>query len=200
MSAYAWPAAWKPLRFQMRLIPNLRTFVGPYTPTVQVIDLLGERWCATIELPPSNDPIVIAAREAYFDRLKGAAHQIILPHLKLHAPQGTMRGTPTLAAAVAQLANVLPIQTTAGATLLAGDMLGCGGQLFRVMANGVADGTGRVDVEVQGRARVALTSGAAVTWNAPTANFMLKSGDGVPIVWQPGSLSDAISFEVIEVW
>lgn len=42
MTTYAWPG-WKVNRFEMRVLPNLRTFTGPYTPTVQVIDLLGER-------------------------------------------------------------------------------------------------------------------------------------------------------------
>jgi hypothetical protein len=199
MTVYAWPS-WKVNAFQLRLIPNLRTFVGPYTPTVQVVDLLGERWTATLQLVASNDSIQIAAQEAYFDRLKGTAHQIALPHLRLHAPQGTLRGSPTLSAAVAQLANVLPIQTTAGATLRAGDMLGCGGQLFRVMADATANGSGLISAEVQGRARTALSSGAAVTWSAPTANFMMKSPDGVPTVWQPGSITDAISVDLIEVW
>lgn len=200
MTIYAWPAAWKPSRFQLRIIPNLRTFVGPYTPTTQVVDLLGERWAITVDLPITNDPIESAAREAYFDRLKGTANQIALGHLRLQAPQGTLRGSPTLSAAVAQLANVLPIQTTAGATLRAGDMLGCGGQLFRVMADATANGSGLISAEVQGRARTALSSGAAVTWSAPTANFMMKSPDGVPTVWQPGSITDAISVDLIEVW
>lgn len=93
MTVYAWPG-WGASRFELRIIPNLRTFAGPYTPTTQVLDLLGERWAARIDLPPTNNPIEAAAREAFFDRLKGMAHQIALWHLKLTAPQGTLSSNP----------------------------------------------------------------------------------------------------------
>lgn len=200
MTVYALPAWFKPSRFELRLLPNLRTWVGPYTPTVQTVDLLGERWASKLELPPEVDAVIGAAREAYWDRLKGTMHQIAMPHMRLLVPQGTMRGTPTLAAGVAQLANTATLAGCgAGATLRAGDMLGIGGQLVRVMADAVANGSGQMDIEFQPRARTAWASGSAVTWNAPTANFALKSADGVPTVWAPGMV-DGISIELIEVW
>lgn len=196
MSAYAWTLG-NANRFELRLIPNLRTFVGPYTPTTQVLDFLGERWAARVDLPPTTDDIVAAAREAFFDRLKGMANQVTIGHLQKSAPQGTMRGAPTLNGAVAQLANTCAITTTAGATLLAGDMLGINGQLIRVMANATADGTGAMTIEFQPRARVAWTTGLPVVWSAPTANFMLKTPDAPPTVWVPGYV-EGCSFELIE--
>ena len=197
MTVYAWPG-WGAERFELRIIPNLRTFAGPYTPTTQVLDLLGERWAARIDLPPTNNPIEAAAREAFFDRLKGMAHQIALWHLKLTAPQGTMRGAPVLNAAVAQLANVAVINTPAGSTVRAGDMLGIAGQLVRVMADATANGGGQVTVEFQPRARTAWSASTAVVWSQPTANFMLKAADGVSTAWVPGFAQGA-SFELIEV-
>lgn len=199
MTTYAWPA-WGVQRFELRILPNLRTFVGPYTPNTQVVDLLGERWQAKVDVTLTTDPVEIAAREAFFDRLKGMAHLIAMPHLKLSAPQGTLRGTPVLQAAASQLANTVAITTTAGATLKAGDMLGIGGQLCRVMANVTADGTGLMSsVEIQPRLRVAKSAGTAVTWSAPTATFMLKSADGVPTVWSPG-FAEGPSLDLIEVF
>ena len=100
MTIYAWPG-WPVNRFELRIMPNLRTFVGPYTPTTQVLDLLGERWMARLDLVLTNAPIEAAAREAYFDRLKGMAHQVALWHLRLTAPQGTLRGSPTVLDAIA---------------------------------------------------------------------------------------------------
>ena len=199
MTTYAWPG-WGVRSFELRVMPNLRTFVGPYTPATQVIDLLGERWQAKVDLVPTTDPLEIAAREAFFDRLKGMAHLIAMPHLKLSAPQGTMRGSPTLQAAASQLANTVNLTTTSGATLKAGDMLGIGGQLCRVMANATADGSGLMaGVEIQPRLRAAKGLGTAVTWNAPTANFMLKTPDGVPTVWSPG-FTEGASLDLIEVF
>jgi hypothetical protein len=208
-------------------MPNLRTFVGPYTPQTQVIDLLGERWVARIDLSPTTDDIVIAAWEAFFDRLKGQLNQTSFGHLKLTAPQGTLRdgiagtvvnaslvtvsvvnsslasvtviaGTPVIRGAVAQLSNTATIGTIAGRTVRAGDPLGINGQLVRVMADAAADASGNLAIEFQPRARVAWSTGTAVVWNAPTANFMLKTNDGVPTTWQPG-MADGASVEFVEV-
>lgn len=201
MTAYALPSWFKPSRFELRLMPNTRVFVGPYTPTTQVIDLLGERWMARVDLPPDTDPIIGAAREAFFDRLKGPLNQITMPHMRIKAPQGTLRGSPTLKANVAQLGQLAALTNVeAGATLKAGDMLGINGQLVRVMADATTNANGDLPFYFQGRARTAWSAGTPVVWNAPTANFMLKSADGVPTVWNPGSVVDASSFELIEVW
>lgn len=228
MTVYAWPAtaAFKCSRFELRVAPNLRTFTGPYTPTTQVLDLLGERWAAQVDITPTNSVAAGAEREAYFDRLKGQAHQISMWHLRLPQPQGTLRdgaaisvvngsaaavavvngaaaavtiisGTPVLAAAVAQLANTCTVRTFAGRTLLPGDMLGIAGQLVRVMAAATADGSGHMAVEFQPRARAAWPALGLVAWDRPTANFQLRAGDGVPTAWAPG-MADGASFSLIE--
>lgn len=192
MSVYDWPAAWQVTHFEMRIAPNTRTFVGPYTPSTQVVDLLGERWKFVVHLAPTTSIEEGAAREAFFDRLKGPAHQIRIWHRKRPAPLGTMRGAPTLSAAAAQLANVISISGTG--TLKAGDHLGIAGQLVRVMADATLPGA----VEIQPRLRQAVTSGTAVIWDKPTCNVMLTA-DGVPVGWSPGVV-EASSFEAIEVW
>lgn len=196
MTVYAWPN-WQVERFEMRVQPNVRVFNGAYTPVTQVVDLLGEVFVASIDLAPHTDLLIGAAREAFFDRLKGPTHQIALWNLRRPAPQGTMRGSPVLASSVAQLANTATITTTAGATLKAGDHIGISGQLVRVMADATANGSGALAIEFMPRARLAWSSGAAVTWNKPTANFMLKS-DSVPVTYRPG-MFDGSSFDLIEV-
>lgn len=118
MTSYAWPG-WGVRQFEMRVMPNLRTYVGAYSPTVDVIDLLGESWMARIDLVPEENRIAAAAREAFSDRLKGAANTIDLYHLKNTIPNGTMRGTVTLKNSVLQLANTATLAgCTSGANLL----------------------------------------------------------------------------------
>lgn len=229
MTAYAW--TFPVNRFEMRILPNTRSFTGPYTPTTQTIDLLGERWIVSLDLPPTTDPIVGAAREAYFDRLKASANTITMGHQIRTVPQGTMRsataavtwknnaavtavwknnaavtanwlagGAPYTAAAIAQLANTGTLQTLAGNTLRAGDMLGLGGQLVRIMADTVADAGGLMPIEFQPRARAAIAAGVVVIWSQPTANFILKPGTpNVPTSWTPGVISGA-SLELIEIY
>jgi hypothetical protein len=195
MTAFAWPA-WRVNEFQMFVQHNVRTFVGPYTPQVQSVDLLGARLACRIGLPAETDRRIIAQREAFFDRLAGPTNTITLGHLRKKRPLGTINGAPTLYAAIAQNSNSGIIQTTPGATIFAGDMLGIAGQLVRSMADGVADSSGRLAVEFLPRARVAMSAGAAVQLSYPTAAFILK-GDSAPTTWRPDQ-ANAMTIELIE--
>lgn len=198
MTTYAWTLG-TPSAFELRVIPNAITFTSPYNKSTQTVDFLGERWQARIDLPADSNPIVGAAREAFFDRLRGPVNLVSLWNLRRPMPQGTITGSPTVSGAIAQLANTLNIQGLANQTLRAGDHIGVGGQLLRVMADITADGAGLYTaVEVLPRFRAAVASASAVTLSKPTANFMLKS-DGVPIVWRPG-LFEGVSLEMIEAF
>lgn len=118
MTSYAWPD-WKVRQFEMRVMPNLRSYVGAYSPTVDVLDLLGESWMARIDIVLEENRILTAAREAFFDRLKGPANTIDLWHLRVPVPQGTLRGSPTVLTSAAQLANTMDIANArAGSNML----------------------------------------------------------------------------------
>lgn len=185
MADYAWPNF--PLtRFQMRVEPLTKTFSSIYSNGTQTIDLMGDCWVVSMDLAGGTGLAAGRAIEVFFDRLKGSAGRVILPDLRLLANQGTMRGAPVLGAAVAQLANMLPITTSPGATVALGDMLGAGGQLFRAMAAASADGAGNITVEVAPRVRAAIASGSAVTLYQPTAPFILTSANPA-LDWMPGS-------------
>lgn len=58
------------------------------------------------------------------------------------------------------------------ATLLAGDRIGVGGQLFKVLETATADAAGAMSVQVMHRVRAALSSGAAVTLDRPRVLFV----------------------------
>lgn len=158
MATYAWPQApgWYPNQFEMRIVPNVLTFTSQYNKSQQVVDMLGERWRIVMGLPAGTSPLLGAAMEAFFDRLKGPLNNISIGHQKRRVPQGTMRdsavvgnwvnsssvaatwvnsssaaatwvgGPPALRNALAQLANIAVIQTVPGATLRAGDHIGLG--------------------------------------------------------------------------
>ena len=226
MTTYAWPG-WSASGFEMRVMPNAFTFTSTYTKTTQSIDFLGERWIAKVDLAADRDPIVGAAREAFFDRLRGPVNLISMWNLRRPVPQGTLRdglpgnvknaslatvsvvngsaaavtviyGTASLPNAVAQLANTATIGTVPGATLRAGDHLGIAGQMVRVMADALADGAGQMAIEFLPRVRTAWPAATPIVWYRPTANFMLKA-DGVPVAWHPG-MFDGSSFELIEAY
>jgi hypothetical protein len=226
MATYPWPG-FCVNRFEMRVMPNTRVFVGPYTPSVQVLDLLGERWMISLDTTPGVKQIDAGAREAFFDRLRGPVNRISMWNLRRPVPLGTIRdgvvanvvngslaavsvvnaslqpvtvrsGAPAVAAAVAQGSSTATLSHVAGRTVKAGDMLGLGGQLVRVMADATFDGSGQAVVEFFPRLRTALGIGAEVVWDKPTATFMLQA-ETVPTVHRPGMYEGA-SLDLIETF
>lgn len=219
---------WSPNTFEMRIVPNATTFTSPYTKATQTVDFMGERWMIKFDLPPNNDKILGAALEAFFDRLRGPVNLISMWNLRRPLPQGTLRDgslgsaqwknnasananwVNNVAAAATwstsgpviyaanQLDGTITIATAPGKTLLAGDHFGAGLQLFRVMADAVADSAGRLVVEVLPRVRASLPISTPVVCTSPTANFMLKA-DGVPVIWRPG-MFDGSSLDLIEAF
>jgi len=170
--------------------------------------------------------VLAASMEAFLDRLKGPLNQVLLWNLRRPLPLGSIRdgggpaqwktsgaanvqwktsgavnsnwtgGGPATYATMAQGSNQLPVCRTPGTTILAGDMLGAGGQLFRAMDNYTTDANGQALVEVLPRARAAIPILSAITCTKPIAKFMLKS-DGVPITHRPG-MYESTSLDLIE--
>lgn len=226
MTTYAWPESFGVNMFEMRVAPNTRVFVSPFTGGAQVADFTGERWRVTVGLTPGISQQRAAAMEAFFDRLRGPLNSIALWNLRRPLPLGTIRdgggaaqwktsgaanvqwktsgaansnwtgGGPATYATMLQGSNILPVCRTPGTTIAAGDMLGCGGQVFRSMDNYTVDANGQAAVEVLPRARADIPLRSAITCTKPTANFMLKS-DGVPITHRPG-MYDSTSLDLIE--
>jgi len=199
MSTMDWPAAriFAPASMAFGLKKAVLQSRSPYSGSVLPTDLAAERWLLSITLPPVV-PSESAAREAFLTRLSGGSNWVRVWHMQRPVPLGTMRGNPTLKSAVARGAKTLTISTTSGATLMAGDLFGLGGQLFMNATDAVADGSGNLAVEVVNRVRKAITSGAGVTWNKPTADFMLPA-DSVLSQYQPG-YADSLAIDLEEVW
>lgn len=197
MTVYTWDPEWVPNRFALYVAPNERFFPGYYSGQGQATDLLGERWRCRMQLPPDTDQDLAGRWEAFFDRLLGRVHQVSLYNFRRPVPLGTMRGTPTVRVAAAQLSSTLEIQTTAGVTLQRGDMIGFGGQVSRVSAYGIANGSGQLSVSVTPRVRAPVPAGSAVLWDRPQITFRLASGDGVPIDHSPGYF-DGPAIELVE--
>lgn len=225
MTTYTWPG-FGVNRFEMSIKPNFRVYTNVFNASAQAIDLTGERWQVTIGMTPGNNAERGAAIEAFFDRLIGPVNRVSLWNLRRPTPLGTLSDAtgsavwytnsaavatwstsapatatwsyigPTLYEDVEAGSNTLPIHRTPGTTVKAGDHVGVGGQLFRIMADATADSNSRLTVEVLPRVRTALSRGAAVTCTRPTATFMLRS-DTVPVTWSPGMYSGG-NFDLVE--
>ncbi len=177
MSIITWPAGLYPSACRPVLQTNQRVHASPFGGSEQAVDLLNDRWLMSIEFP-TRKAIHGAAVEAFIASMRGQVNTVGLWHFMRPAPRGTMRGTPTLSASAAQGATSIVIQTTAGATLLAGDMVGCGGLLLQVQSDATANGSGVLTATLNNRLRIALSSAAAVSWDRPTAQFRLLATSG----------------------
>jgi len=193
MSLIALPVGFRPNLFVLREQVAQRAFMSPDGGSEQVIDRLNDRWLLSLTLPNRThaDAAVI---EAFIASLRGMVNTVALYHYVRKVPRGSMRGAPTAQAAAAG-AQAMVLNTTAGATLKAGDMIGVSGLLLMVAADAAANGAGVMPVQIVNCLRVAVGGGAPVTWDRPTAPFRLVSPTAVQYI--PGHSPEA-SFDFVE--
>ena len=184
MTTLTWPATLKPRNCLLRMSTNQRVSGSPFGGSEQAVDLLNDRWLMSVGFGERRQ-VDGALLEAFANSFRGLTNVVGLWHFIRPAPRGTMRGTLTLSGAVAQGASALVVTGgggQAGTTLKAGDMLGVASLLFQVQDDATANGSGVITVNVVNRVRTALSNGAAVTWDKPTALFRLVSSSGVQYV------------------
>ena len=195
MSAVTWPAGLIARGFQIGLMANQRAHASPFGGSEQVVDMLNDRWRVSLELPPAlreNGGLA----EGFVASLRGMTNTVALWHMARPYPLGTMRGTPVLIGDHSQGAATLAISTsTGGETLKQGDMIGVGGLLLMVASDCVSDGVGVMSCPIVNRLRAAQLSGAAVTWNKPTAPFRKIAGESIGYV--PG-VAEGVVLEFVE--
>lgn len=195
MSEIVLPDGFCPNAFTLWQITNQRVFASPYGGSEQALDMGNDRWGIYLTLPNRKFPD--AARvEAFIAALRGMTNTVRLYHWARKVPRGTMRGTPTAQAANAGT-QALILNTVAGATLEAGDMIGLAGLLLQVASPTVADGAGAMPVTVVNRLRVPVPPGSAVTWDRPTALFR-QSSQSARVQYIPGYAPE-VPFDFVEV-
>ncbi len=180
MSTITLPTLFKPRSCRLEMQTNQRVSASPEGGSEQAVDRLNDRWIVSCELPPSTLHATGAWAEAFKHAMRGQVNVTALWHFTRPAPRGTARGTMLVNGAVAQGANSIGVDgiSPSTGTLLAGDLIGAGGQLFMVAADVTASG-GAATVSIVNRVRVALADNAAVTWDKPTILCRLLSGGDV---------------------
>jgi hypothetical protein len=185
--------AFQPSAFSLAMQTNQRAFASPFGGSEQVTDMLNDRWMCSLDLPLS-DHNRAAKREAFIEAMRGQTNNTELYHFGRPRPLGTLSGTP-IARATLQGAAVIVINATTGQTLLAGDMIGVAGLLLRVAAD-CTSSAGAITVPLANRLRRAVTVGAAVTWDRPTAPFRLASSPRVRYV---GGYAEGMTLDFVEM-
>ena len=169
---------------------NQRVYADPFSQFEQPTDMLGDRWLASVSVPIRVHADA-AALDAFLGSFRGINNTVGLWHFVRPVPRGTLRGAPVLAALAAQFASSIQVTVPAATTILAGDVVGLGGQLLMAAANATAVGT-TLTIPLVNRLRKAQSASAAVTWNKPTAQFRLLMNPGVR--YMPG-YAEGVSLE-----
>lgn len=147
---------------------------SPLSGQTQTVEMPGTRWAMSMRLSGLNAD-ERANIAAFLAELRGRANRFTLHDLMNPVPRGTMRGTLTVSGNIA--AGAVTCSVTGGAgqastTLLRGDKLNIGGELKLISANAQANGSGVITLNIEPPFRAAVSSGAGVTWDRPTALFM----------------------------
>jgi hypothetical protein len=179
--------------FSLSSAPNQRAFASPFGGSEQVVDLLNDRWGLSLGLPPSQG-VDSGRYESFIEAMRGQANHTELYHFGRPTPLGTLSGTP-IAQGAPQGSASLEIHATAGQTLLAGDMIGVAGLLLRVAAD-CTSSAGAITVPLANRLHRAVTVGAAVTWDRPTAPFRMVGGPRIRYV---AGYAEGVTLDFVEM-
>ncbi len=138
------------------------------------------------------------ALEALIASLKGGANRLQMSALWRPIPRGTMRGTPVLSTGAAAGASSIAMSSVGG-TLLAGDIIGVGGQIVEVLANATPSG-GAMTVQFLPELRTAVSTSAPVSWNGATTLWIPMKPVSGPFPFALYGRRPGFSLELVETW
>lgn len=170
-----------PRRADAQMGGNVMVNRSPMNKAAKSVEFPGDMWVLRLEYGINYTVAERDEQRAFWHRFRGQAHLLRCWHVYHPVPRGTLRGTPTAAAAV-EGANSLVITGSSGETLLEGDFLevtlsDAGTQLIEVAS---ASGTGTITIGLVAPVRKSVSAGATVVWNRPSANFLLTEAPFIP--------------------
>lgn len=177
MATVDWPGdrVFSPARMKFGASTPKAAWSSMWTGQTQSISHLADRLLCTVTLNACSRADA-GRRESFFMSLASTGDWVRLGHKQRPVPIGTLRGSPTAQASASAGARTLSVQTSAGATMVGGDVLGINGQLLiAAYAGATANGSGVMSLPLVLPIRAAISSAAALTWNAPTATWQLAT-------------------------
>lgn len=185
-------------RLSLSVAVSASGFTGFFTGARQRRSNLADRLRATLTLAPCRGAEA-AAREAFLFAMVSNGDYVRLPMPHRPGRRGTMAGSPVVATTTAAGARTLPITTTAGATLLAGDWIAVGGNLLQcAYAGATANGSGAMSLPLTLPTQKAISAGAAVSYSQPTGVWELED-DGLQLDYSPASVQAGIALPLLQV-
>lgn len=177
---------------------------SPFTYSQQVIKHQGERWSASISLPPIRRDLA-EPWVAFLLSLKGQYGTFLLGDPNCKTPQGTARttlGTPVVNGngQTGETLNIDGLPLSVANYLKAGDYLQLGSSvtatLHKVLADVNTNASGQASIDLWPSVKVAPTDGDTVTLSNTVGRFRLS---GNTQQWQINDISSyGITFDCVE--
>lgn len=199
MSTIDWPADIKPTAVDFGVEFDVQMSVMR-SGRVYTYGLPGARLVATITFAGQvvqgpEDDALRARVEALIVSLRGGARRLSMPHFGRPVPNGTLRGSPVLAAPTTVGANTIQLANCNGG-LKAGDWGGLGTQI--IMAEESVDpSSGVMTVKISPCVRAVYSAGTAFVWNRPTCLWIPKESTAGPFPYLP-VVRPSFSVEFVE--
>jgi len=172
MAILAFPAN-LPSKLEWQLVSNTQKFQSPSNGTVQTTELPGAKWHVSLSFPKQYADTA-RVLVAFLASLRGESGRFTLYDHSQPSPRGTITGTPVVSGA-GQIGVSVTSSGWTG-TLLAGDMVGIGGELKMVTADVTGAGATPVAIQFEPPLRASPVDLSPIVTNAPTAVFKL-TGD-----------------------
>lgn len=183
MTTFAWPSSVIPADLSWGIAKSAFQFRSPFGASPpQTVEFPGAYWRVSLSLP-DMDKRDGGFMAALFYRLAGGVDRVQVPFWPRMVPLGSLRGTPVLATQANRGDQQLSVTGTG--TLFAGDMIGCGGQMFSVVD---ASGTAPIVVVTSNRVRATLPAGSPVIWDSPLLTC-IAPGLTWDATYQPGQMN-----------
>jgi hypothetical protein len=163
---------------------------------VYTYGLPGGRWTASLRFEADFEDMTRPQIEALIVSLEGGAHRLSMPHFGRPTPNGTLRGSPTIAGTLLAGSKTINI-TSANGTLKAGDIIGVPGQIVMVTQD-VAPFATNLTAQVRPAIRSQHNSGTPIAWNRPTTLWIPRASTAGPFPFMPGGARPGFSIDLVE--
>lgn len=201
MATYTYPTtrAWMPRSQYWGTRTNTRTNTSALNGASQTVTLPGSRWLVTMSYPQQTQAERSALMALLF-KVSGGEHLLALGDMAQPRPRGSINLTGVTASAAAQFATSVALNGCGNArTLLAGDKFAIAGQLLVCTDDATASAGGVMTVSFRHMLRAAVTGGASVTLDGPTALFQLLATD-IGSQSDPAARTGSLSFDLVEAF
>lgn len=185
----------------LRAVNAVATSQSPFTYKQQIISHQGQRWEASVSIPPVRRDLA-AAWKAFLVSLKGQTGTFLLGDPDYATPRGlasTFPGSPTITSQTGETISITGASSNKSNWLLAGDHIqigtGSNATLHMVLQDVSTGAGGSASIEIWPKLRG--TRSGAITINNPKGLFRLASN---VTEWSINNTSAyGISFDAVEV-